>query len=315
MSDRTVITEPVTHGGADPPTPVASAASEATVSSAAAVTPEAPVTPEAVAAAPAPRANGQPGRSPGVHAALSVMELVVTQGRLGLGDLARELQLPKSTLHRICAILVDRGWALRDEQGRYEPGVRAIGLGSRAANLPIVTGFRHAVADLMTHHDETVCLAVIDGDESVFIAIEETTQPVRLQTWVGRRAPAFASASGRVILAGRAPAAVAAEYGGRALVTPTGRRLQTIGELEAILARVRADGFAENHEETAAGLYTASVPIVNETGTVLAAMTMCVPTSRMYPGRRDGLLADLIAAGQALSRDVAWLPAFDAKRV
>ena len=155
----------------------------------------------------------------------------------------------------------------------------------------------------MTRHDETVCLAVIDGDESVFVAIEETTQPVRLQTWVGRRAPAFASASGRVILAARAPAAVAAEYGGRALVTPTGRRLQTIGELEAILARVRADGFAENHEETAAGLYTASVPIVNETGTVLAAMTMCVPTSRMYPGRRDGLLADLDRRGPgALAR-------------
>ena len=308
MSDRTVITEPVTHGGAGPPAPVAAAASQA------AVTPEAPAV-AAVPDVPTPRANGRPGRSPGVHAALSVMELVVTQGRLGLGDLARELQLPKSTLHRICAILVDRGWALRDEQGRYEPGVRAIGLGSRAANLPIVTGFRHAVADLMTHHDETVCLAVIDGDESVFIAIEETTQPVRLQTWVGRRAPAFASASGRVILAGRAPAAVAAEYGGRALVTPTGRRLQTIGELEAILARVRVDGFAENHEETAAGLYTASVPIVNESGTVLAAMTMCVPTSRMYPGRRDGLLADLIAAGEALSRDVAWLPAFSAKRV
>ena len=48
---------------------------------------------------------------------------------------------------------------------------------------------------------------------------------------------------------------------------------------------MRADGYAENHEETAAGLYTASVPIVNESGTVLAAMTMCVPTSRMYPGR------------------------------
>ena len=42
-------------------------------------------------------------------------------------------KLPKSTLHRICAILVERGWALRDEGGRYEPGVRAIGLGSRAA--------------------------------------------------------------------------------------------------------------------------------------------------------------------------------------
>ena len=111
----------------------------------------------------------------------------MAQGRLGLGDMARELKLPKSTLHRICAILVDRGWAIRDEQGRYEPGVRAIGLGSRAADLPIVTGFRHAVSSLMSRYDETVCLAVLDGHESVFVAIEETTQPVRLQTWVGRR--------------------------------------------------------------------------------------------------------------------------------
>ena len=258
--------------------------------------------------------NGPGSGSPGVNAALSVMELIVSQGRLGLGDLARELQLPKSTLHRICAILVERGWALRDEQGRYEPGVRAIGLGSRAADLPIVTGFRHAVAGLMARHDETVCLAVLDGGESVFVAIEETSQPVRLHTWVGRRAPAYASASGRVFLAAWPPRAVAAEFGGRVLLTPTGRRLRSTGELQEILDRVRADGYAENHEDTAAGLYTASVPILNGSGTVLAAMTACVPTSRMSLERRDAILADLVAAGAALSRDVAWLPAFSAKR-
>jgi IclR family KDG regulon transcriptional repressor len=260
------------------------------------------------------RSNGTPAGSPGVHAALSVVELVVSQGGLGLGDLARELQLPKSTLHRICAILVARGWAVRDEQGRYEPGVRAIGVGSRAADLPIIIGFRNAVSGLMTRHDETTCLAVVDGLESVFLAIEETSQPIRLQTWVGRRAPAFASASGRVILAARPPEAVVAEYGGRPLVRPTGERLRSVGELQEILDRVRSDGYAENHEETAAGLYTASVPIVNENGTVLAAMTMCVPTSRMNADRRDRILDDLLAAGAALSRDVEWLPAFNAKR-
>jgi len=242
------------------------------------------------------------------------MELVVAQGRLGLGDMARELKLPKSTLHRICAILVDRGWAIRDEQGRYEPGVRAIGLGSRAADLPIVTGFRQAVSSLMTRYDETVCLAVLDGHESVFVAIEETTQPVRLQTWVGRRSPAFASASGRVFLAAWPPESVAAEFGGRALITPTGRRLRTVAELYDILERVRRDGFAENHEDTATGLYTASVPIVNENGTVLAAMTVCVPTSRAEPERRERIVEDLVAAGHSFSRDVAWLPAFYAKR-
>ena len=259
------------------------------------------------------RSNGRAAGSPGVNAALSVMELVVSHGRLGLGDLARELQLPKSTLHRICAILVERGWAIRDDQGRYAPGVRAIGLGSRAGDLPIIIGFRHAVSELMTRHDETVCLAVVDGQESVFLAIEETTQPVRLQTWVGRRAPAFASASGRVILAARPPEAVSAEYGGQTLITPTGRRLRTVSELQEILDGVRRDGYAENHEETAAGLYTASVPIVNGGGIVLAAVTICVPTSRMTPGRREAVLVDLIAAGRALSHDVAWLPAFNAK--
>jgi IclR family KDG regulon transcriptional repressor len=254
------------------------------------------------------------GRSPGVHAALSVVEALVAASPASLVDLSRRLGLPKSTLHRICAILVERGWAIRDQQGRYEPGVRAIGLGSRASDLPIITGFRHAVSGLMSRYDETTCLAVLDGTETVFIAIEETTQPVRLLTWVGRRTPAFASASGRVILAGRPPDAIAAEYGGRPLITPAGRRLRSLAELHEILERVRADGHAENHEETAAGLFTASVPVTNEAGRVLAALTICIPTSRLTDALRERVIADLHDAGAAFSTDVAWLPAYNARR-
>ena len=123
-----------------------------------------------------------PRGSPGVHAALSVLEQIVARGPLGLGDLARDLGVPKSTLHRVCTVLVDRGWAVRDERGCFEPGIRALAVGSRASDLPIITGFRQRVGGLLARHDETVCLAVLDGDESVFIAIEETSQPVRLQT-------------------------------------------------------------------------------------------------------------------------------------
>jgi IclR family KDG regulon transcriptional repressor len=90
--------------------------------------------------------------------------------------------------------------------------------------------------------------------------------------------------------------------------------MRSVAELHEILDRVRRDGFAENHEDTAAGLYTASVPVVNEQGTVLAAMTVCVPTSRVEPARRERILGDLVAAGHGLSRDVAWLTAFHAKR-
>jgi DNA-binding IclR family transcriptional regulator len=252
--------------------------------------------------------------SPGVHAALSVLEALVVRGPLTLSDLANELGFPKSSLHRICAVLVERGWVIRGDEGRFDLGIRAIGLTARTSELPIVTAFRGVSADLLTRHDETVCLAVLDGEESMFIALEETSHAVRLVTRAGRRTPAFASASGRVILADRSPEVVAAGYAGRALVTPTGRRLRGVQELLEILDAVRRNGYAENDQETAVGLYTASVPIRNGTGAVLAALTMCVPTSRMNPGRREQILDDLVAQGVRLSESLSWLPAWNATR-
>src|SRR4051794_29689663 len=227
--------------------------------------------------------------APGVQAALSVLELLAARGAVSLADLSRELAIAKSTLHRICGVLVDRGWVIRDKSGTFELGIRALGMSARSPELPIATAFRGVAAWLLTRHDETVCLATMDGDYSVFVAKEDTSQPVRLVTTIGSRTPAFASASGRVHLAARSTDEVAAEFGGRPLVTPVGRRMNGLAELAEILTQVRDDGYAENHEETAAGLWAASVPVVNRAGVVLAALTCCVPLGRVTPERRERL--------------------------
>ena len=258
--------------------------------------------------------NDRPASSAGVHAALRVLDLLATRGPLQLAELGRELGAPKSTLHRICTILVERGWVVRDADGRFDLGIRSLRLGSRAEELPIVVGFRGVAAHLLTRHDETVALAVLDGDESLYVAIEETSHPVRLVTHVGNTTPAFASASGRVVLASRASETIHALFGGRALVTPTGRRLNGVPELLEILEGVRERGYAENVEETAVGLYAASVPVVNGRGATLAALTMLVPTSRLTAGRQGAIVADLRDAGRALSDDVGWLPSYTARR-
>ena len=114
-------------------------------------------------------------------------------------------------------------------------------------------------------------------------------------------------------LAGRPYDALAADYGGKLLVTPTGRRLNGLFELRAILDEVRVNGYAENDEETAAGLYAASVPVVNGAGVILAALTICIPTSRLSPERRDRILGDLRDAGTGISADVGWLPAYNVR--
>ncbi|HKA11028.1 MAG TPA: IclR family transcriptional regulator [Candidatus Dormibacteraeota bacterium] len=253
-------------------------------------------------------------RSPGTHAALSVLEALVAHAPSSLSELAAALALPKSSLFRVCGVLVERGWILRNADGRYELGIRAFGLTAQSSEYPIVRAFRSIAAELLTLHNETVCLAVLDGDESSFIAIEETSHPVRLVTHVGSRTPAFASASGRVILADRAEGVVASQFAGRPLITPTGRRLRDVNELLGILREVRRLGFAENREETAVGLHSISVPVTNASGSVLAALTMCVPTSRLTPARRTQLIAEMQEAGRRFSDSVAWLAAWNATR-
>lgn len=259
------------------------------------------------------------GRSPrststGVHATLRILDLLAAHGPLPLAELARELGIAKSTVHRICSILVERAWAVRDRDGCYELGIRALRLGSRSGELPIVTAFRTVAAEFLAKHDETIALAVVDGEESLFLALEETSHPVRLVTHVGTKTPAFASASGRVVLASRPSQEVAALFGGRPLVTPAGRRLNGVAELLRILDDVRRKGYAENWDETAVGLYAASVPVVNAAGETLAALTTCIPVSRINPERRRAILLDLQAAGRQLSELVGWLPAATAQR-
>ncbi len=242
-----------------------------------------------------------------------MLEAVAAGGPRGLADLARDLGLPKSTLHRVSCVLLERGWLARDRaSGRFTLGIRALGLGATAEELPISTAFRAAAAELLTRFDETVCLAVLDGQESVFIAKEETSQPVRLIARIGSRTPAYASASGRVFLADWRPESVAAEFGGRPLITPTGLRL-TLDDVLQVLADVRAAGWAENHEETALGLWAASFPVRNGAGIVLAALTLCVPTSRASPERREAMLAAGGAVAARLSAEVAWMPSYDAR--
>ena len=253
-------------------------------------------------------------RSPGVHAALSVLEALIARAPLGLSDLAGDLKIPKSSLYRVCAVLLERGWLLRNSDGRYALGIRAFGLTAQSSEYPIVRAFRGIAADLLTRHNETVCLAVLDSDESTFIAIEETTHPVRLVTHVGSRTSAFASASGRVILADRSAGVVTAQFAGRQLVTPTGRRLRDVNELLEILREVRATGFAENKDETAVGLHAISVPVRNGARSVLAALTICVPTSRMTSARRQSLVADMKEAGRRFSESVAPLAAWNSIR-
>jgi IclR family transcriptional regulator, KDG regulon repressor len=248
--------------------------------------------------------DARPG-SPGISAVLDVLEVLDREGPSTLAQLARQTGIAKSTLHRVCSMMFERGWVTRDPASGY------IGLGPRVAWLahsapdsPLTAGFHAVARRLVARHNETTCLTVLDGRESVFIAKQETTHQVRLVTAVGNRLPAFAAASGRVMLADLAEEEVAALYEGCELETPTGRRLAGLDELCGILRRARRRGYAENVDETSLGLHCLAAP-VGPPGRVAAAITFCVPTGRMSATRKREMLPDLLRAARELVSDHA----------
>ena len=238
--------------------------------------------------------------SAGISAVLDVLETLDRCGAASLSELARETGVAKSTLHRVCATMGDRGWIVRDAlSGQLELGPR-VALLTRATPASALTPAFHSVAArLVARHNETTCLTVLDGRDSVFVAKEETTHPVRLVTAVGSRLPAFACASGRAMLADLPPDEINALYRDRELQTPTGRRLQGIEELHAILEQTRRRGYAENIDETALGLYCMAAPL-GPPGRVCGAITLCVPSGRMNPARKHEMARDLLGAAAEL---------------
>jgi IclR family transcriptional regulator, KDG regulon repressor len=243
-------------------------------------------------------APGPGAGSPGISAVLDVLDVLDRHGPTTLAQLARETGAAKSTLHRVCSMMGDRGWIARDAvSGCLELGPRVASLARAAPITPLTAGFHGVARRLIARHNETTCLTVLDGRDSVFIAKEETTHAVRLVTAVGSRLPAFAAASGRALLADRSEQEIRALYEGSELVTPTGRRLDGINELLEILRETRRCGYAENVDETALGLHCLAVP-VGPPGRVVAAITLCVPTGRMSAARKREMVPDLLRAAK-----------------
>jgi DNA-binding IclR family transcriptional regulator len=247
-----------------------------------------------------PRSFRADGGSAGIAAVLDVLDALDRGGPATLSELARQTGVAKSTLHRVCSTMRKRGWIARDARsGQIELGPRTAWLARSIPQSALTAGFHGVAAGLVARHNETTCLTVLDGRDSVFVAKEETTHPVRLVTAVGSRLPAFASASGRVMLADLPEAEVADLYAGCELRTPTGRRLDGLRELLAILRETRGRGYGENVDETALGLHCIAAPL-GPPGRVSAAITICIPSGRISPARQRELLPDLLAAAREL---------------
>jgi DNA-binding IclR family transcriptional regulator len=202
---------------------------------------------------------------------------------IGIGEMAEQLGLHRSTTSRLAATLAAAGYLQpAGEPGRYRLSGRLAALGELAASGADVrrTALPY-LRDLVQGLGETGHLGVLEGTEAVTIGVVDGWQTVRMHSWVGKRSPAHCSSMGKALLAGLPAAELAARYPGRRLEARTDRTITDTRELTTHLAEVRNHGYAVDRQELEPHLCCVAGPVFDRTGTVVASISVSGPDSRI----------------------------------
>ena len=208
-----------------------------------------------------------------VEKVLAVLEALADHRRLT--DIARTTGLPKSTVHRILQTLVERDFAAFDDATGYVPGPRMLGLAGRTlGELDATLGAEPVLRRLQERYSATVHMAVLTGDEAVYVRKLEGNKPYRMVSRVGMAIPLHCTGIGKALLAGMSDRDVAALVARTGLPGRTPQTLTTVESLLADLAAVRDRGWACDMEENEQGIVCVGAAVRDHSGRMSAAISV-----------------------------------------
>jgi IclR family KDG regulon transcriptional repressor len=221
---------------------------------------------------------------------------------IGISQLAKRLDLAKSTVHRLVTTLIEAGMLEQNpETGKYRLGLVVFERGSLVRRHMDFS--REAKPYLMALRDktnETVHLAIPEQSNILIINNLESGQAIRTTLNVGVRRPLHCTAEGKAMLAFKSPEEVAQLVGNR-LPAYTAKTITDLSALHQALAVVRAQGYAVDDEESAEGLRCVAAPIRNHSGNVVAATSVAGPSQRLSREKLSSCAGEVVAAAQAIS--------------
>ena len=226
--------------------------------------------------------EASPVRSGGVQSIeriFGLLEIMADHdGVAGVSELANISGLPLPTIHRLLRTLVDLGWVRQQPSREYALGPRLIKLGDGASRLLSTWAEPHLVR-LVDALGESANLAMLEGDEVVYVAQAPGRHSMRMFTEVGRRAGVNCTAVGKAMLAELPVTQVLALLRRTTFQAHTPNTLVSVPALTAELELVHQRGFAVDEQEQEIGVRCVAVAVPGSP--VRAAVSISGPMTRM----------------------------------
>jgi IclR family transcriptional regulator, pca regulon regulatory protein len=198
-----------------------------------------------------------------------------------LSDLAKAADLPRATARRILFTLERAGFVATDGKlFRLTPRVLVLASSYLASNH-VVSVLQPALDRLSAEAQEISSMAILDGNDVVFIARASPTRIFSAGLDIGYRLPAFCTSVGRVLLSRLSDDELATALGKMDLVQLTSF---TVTEKKLLLKTIiadRAKGYSLVDREAEPGFRSISVPVRRYDGAIVAAINMGAHVDRV----------------------------------
>lgn len=220
----------------------------------------------------APRAAD---RSAGLRRGLQILSLFSdSRPELGVSEVARELGMHKSRVHRAIKTLEDMCYLRRDPRTRrYCLGYKAFEIGALAGRHSNTMSWARAqLRELAARFEASVSLRLVDDTDLLIVDTVETVDDPELHVPTGARIPLNYGAGGQVRAAFLPDERIRALIAMHGLPRYTLRSITTEADFLKAVRATRERGYAVSEGETVPGSFSVAAPIVDRSGALTAVL-------------------------------------------
>lgn len=248
-----------------------------------------------------------------VKSAFRVTQILeaVAASRAGLrhADIAAVLNIPKGSLSLLLADLVSQEYLALREDGlrRYSLGPQILVMAKRyLSGLDLVRLGQPVLKELVSRTDECAEIAIRRGDEILMVCREDCSRPLRSVIQIGDRAPLYATAAGKAILA-HLPVEDIRAYLSKIRLQPlTSKTITKRKLIQEELNTIRAGAVAYSREEHNEGLVAMGHPVFDFNGSVAGSVVVPMPAIRFNAEKAQKIERLLREACARLSRNLGY---------
>lgn len=225
---------------------------------------------------------------------LRIVDALHESGEVGVTELATELGVAKSTVHKHLKTLEKHRYAVNDG-GSYRPGFKFLSVGGKVRdNNELCTVVDPKLRELAERTDELVTFGVEEFGLGRFTFIYNDKYDIKEALPLGRQFYLHANAAGKAILSTYSDERIEAVLDRHGMKRRTENTITNPEELFEHVERIRDRGYALSIEERRAGMQAVSAAVTHPGTETVGAISLVGPTNRLTEEKLKNEYADAV---------------------